>query len=96
MDNIVPLQLRVPPSAGTVTEEDAATDPAAQAEVKNVLTAFAVATAKGTPQSIIVLMVDAEGKNVVMTGGAFDITETIGIMEDIKFNMLCALNDARE
>jgi len=96
VEKVVPLQLRIPPSTGTVTEEDAATDPAAQAEVKNVLTAFSVAVAKGNPQSIIVLMVDAEGKNVVMTGGAFDITETIGIMEDIKFNMLCALNDARE
>ena len=96
MDNIVPLQLRVPPGTGKVEEENAGTDPTAQAEVKNVLNAFAVATAKGLPRSLIVVMADHDGKPMVMTGGAFHITETVGILEDIKFNLLIALSDARE
>ena len=95
-DKVVPLQLRTSGEAKPVKEEDAATNPEARAEVKNVINTFAVETAKGLPQSIIVIMRTAEGKDAIYSGGAFDVLITVGLLEELKHVMLNARWDAME
>lgn len=95
-EKVVPLQLRTTGEAKPVKEEEAATNPEAQAEVRNVINAFAVETAKATPQSIIVIMRTADGKDAMYSGGAFDVLSTVGLLEELKHVMLNARWDAQE
>lgn len=92
MDTVVPLLHKIP----APREEDFETETLhAKAEVRNVLNVWAAVMAKGNPRSLLIVAVDAEGKEQVMSGGAFDMRSTIGILEEIKFEMLVALSEAR-
>lgn len=95
-DTVVPLQLRTSAQTKSVPEEKVAGNPEVTAEVKNAITEFAVATAKGTPQMVLIIMKDHEGKDVIINGGAFDVYHTIGLLEELKAIMLQAKWDVSE
>ena len=92
-DNIVPLQNKVPQE---VSDDFETEELRAKAEVRNVLNRWAWLLADGNPRSVLIVAADREGKPHVMSGGAFDMRETIGILEEVKFEMLVALSANRE
>lgn len=65
-------------------------------QMQNSLRVIAEATKGGLPQSLLLVMVDHEGEDVVLTAGNFDAYRTIGWLEHLKKALLEAQEDSMD